>query len=219
MSGIVNGTGTGEAGNGGTTGERCLVLSPELRGRAHGARNAEARLAEASGLALAIGLAVVHSETVRIAEPRPATLIGSGQVERFGALIEGIAGFGAPVAITASMLAGLGFAPIMAATLALVANTTPVAFGSLGIPITTLGGLLAPLLERDVQSTTSALSAVAGRHDLKAPASLDPVGLEVVVVDREDPADGFAARHVNERRVGEVHRTVAVARHQRATVR
>ena len=82
----------------------------------------------------------------------------------FGALIEGIAGFGAPVAITASMLAGLGFAPIMAATLALIANTTPVAFGSLGIPITTLGGLLAPLLERDVQATTSALSAAAGRQ-------------------------------------------------------
>jgi glycolate permease/lactate permease len=82
----------------------------------------------------------------------------------FGALIEGIAGFGAPVAITASMLAGLGFAPIMAATLALVANTTPVAFGSLGIPITTLGGLLAPLLERDVQTTTMALSAMAGRQ-------------------------------------------------------
>jgi glycolate permease/lactate permease len=82
----------------------------------------------------------------------------------FGALIEGIAGFGAPVAITASMLAGLGFAPIMAATLALVANTTPVAFGSLGIPITTLGGLLAPLLDRDVQTTTSALSAMAGRQ-------------------------------------------------------
>ena len=82
----------------------------------------------------------------------------------FGALIEGIAGFGAPVAITASMLAGLGFAPIMAATLALIANTTPVAFGSLGIPITTLGGLLAPLLERDVQATTRALSAAAGRQ-------------------------------------------------------
>ena len=82
----------------------------------------------------------------------------------FGALIEGIAGFGAPVAITASMLAGLGFAPIMAATLALIANTTPVAFGSLGIPITTLGGLLAPLLERDVQATTRALSAMAGRQ-------------------------------------------------------
>jgi L-lactate permease len=58
----------------------------------------------------------------------------------FGALIEGIAGFGAPVAITASMLAGLGFEPIMAAVLALIANTAPVAFGSLGIPVTTLGG-------------------------------------------------------------------------------
>ena len=64
----------------------------------------------------------------------------------FGALIEGIAGFGAPVAITASMLAGLGFEPIMAAVLALIANTAPVAFGSLGIPVTTLGGLLAPML-------------------------------------------------------------------------
>jgi L-lactate permease len=82
----------------------------------------------------------------------------------FGALIEGIAGFGAPVAITASMLAGLGFPPITAATLALIANTTPVAFGSLGIPITTLGGLLAPLLGTDVQSTTRALSAMAGRQ-------------------------------------------------------
>ena len=82
----------------------------------------------------------------------------------FGALIEGIAGFGAPVAITASMLAGLGFAPIMAATLALVANTTPVAFGSLGIPITTLGGLLSPMLGSDPQSMTLALSATAGRQ-------------------------------------------------------
>jgi L-lactate permease len=80
----------------------------------------------------------------------------------FGALIEGIAGFGAPVAITASMLAGLGFAPIMAATLALIANTTPVAFGSLGIPITTLGGLLAPMLGQDVQTMTRSLSATAG---------------------------------------------------------
>jgi glycolate permease/lactate permease len=82
----------------------------------------------------------------------------------FGALIEGIAGFGAPVAITASMLAGLGFQPITAATLALIANTTPVAFGSLGIPITTLGGLLSPMLGHDVQSTTLALSAMAGRQ-------------------------------------------------------
>jgi len=82
----------------------------------------------------------------------------------FGALIEGIAGFGAPVAITASMLAGLGFEPIMAAGLALIANTAPVAFGSLGIPVTTLGGLLAPMLGHDTQSTTHALSAMVGRQ-------------------------------------------------------
>ena len=82
----------------------------------------------------------------------------------FGALIEGIAGFGAPVAITASMLAGLGFEPIMAAVLALIANTAPVAFGSLGIPVTTLGGLLAPMLGDDTQTTTRALSAMVGRQ-------------------------------------------------------
>jgi glycolate permease/lactate permease len=82
----------------------------------------------------------------------------------FGALIEGIAGFGAPVAITASMLAGLGFEPIMAAALALIANTAPVAFGSLGIPVTTLGGLLAPMLGHDTQTTTRALSAMVGRQ-------------------------------------------------------
>ncbi len=82
----------------------------------------------------------------------------------FGALIEGIAGFGAPVAISAAMLAGLGFEPITAAVLALVANTAPVAFGSIGIPITTLGGLVAPILGTDPESTTQALSAMVGRQ-------------------------------------------------------
>jgi glycolate permease/lactate permease len=82
----------------------------------------------------------------------------------FGALIEGIAGFGAPVAITASMLAGLGFEPIMSAVLALIANTAPVAFGSLGIPVTTLGGLLSPMLGSDTQTTTRALSSMIGRQ-------------------------------------------------------
>src|SRR4029079_12934230 len=82
----------------------------------------------------------------------------------FGALIEGIAGFGAPVAITASMLAGLGCEPIMAASVARIANTAPVAFGSLGIPVTTLGGLLAPMLGHDSQTTTRALSAMVGRQ-------------------------------------------------------
>jgi lactate permease len=82
----------------------------------------------------------------------------------FGALVEGIAGFGAPVAISASMLVGLGFEPLTAAVLALVANTAPVAFGSIGIPVTTLGGLLAPMLGRDAASTTRDLSAMVGRQ-------------------------------------------------------
>jgi L-lactate permease len=64
----------------------------------------------------------------------------------FGALIEGIAGFGAPVAITAAMMASLGFDPLYAAVLALLANTAPVAYGSIGIPITTLGNLIAPII-------------------------------------------------------------------------
>ena len=54
----------------------------------------------------------------------------------FGAFLEGAAGFGAPVAITAALLAGLGFNPLYAAGLCLLANTAPVAFGSVGIPIT-----------------------------------------------------------------------------------
>ena len=52
----------------------------------------------------------------------------------------------------------------MAAVLALIANTAPVAFGSLGIPVTTLGGLLAPMLGHDTQTTTRALSAMVGRQ-------------------------------------------------------
>ncbi len=56
----------------------------------------------------------------------------------FGAFIEGMAGFGAPVAITGAILIQLGFRPVQASALALIANTAPVAFGSLGIPITTL---------------------------------------------------------------------------------
>ena len=57
----------------------------------------------------------------------------------FGAFLEGCAGFGAPVAISAAMLVGLGFEPIYAAGLCLIANTAPVAFGSIGIPIVVAG--------------------------------------------------------------------------------
>jgi len=56
----------------------------------------------------------------------------------FGALLEALAGFGTPVAITAVMLIALGFKPVKAAAVALVANTAPVAFGALAIPIITL---------------------------------------------------------------------------------
>ncbi|MEO8256402.1 MAG: lactate permease LctP family transporter [Acidobacteriota bacterium] len=73
----------------------------------------------------------------------------------FGAFIEGAAGFGAPVAISGAMLAGLGFDPFFAAGICLLANTAPVAFGSIGIPVTTLATVTGlPVL---------ALSAMVGR--------------------------------------------------------
>jgi lactate permease len=56
----------------------------------------------------------------------------------FGAFLEGAAGFGAPVAISAALLTGAGFPALEAACLALIANTAPVAFGALGTPIITL---------------------------------------------------------------------------------
>src|ERR1700735_3687522 len=56
----------------------------------------------------------------------------------FGAFIEGAAGFGTPVAVAAAMLAGLGFNPFYAAGICLLANTSPVAFGSIGTPLVTL---------------------------------------------------------------------------------
>jgi lactate permease len=73
----------------------------------------------------------------------------------FGAFIEGAAGFGTPVAISAAMLIGLGFRPLEAAGLALIANTAPVAFGALGIPIIALAGATGLPLD--------ALSAMTGR--------------------------------------------------------
>ena len=57
----------------------------------------------------------------------------------FGAFLEGAAGFGAPVAITSALLVGLGFRPLYAAGLCLIANTAPVAFGAMGIPIVVAG--------------------------------------------------------------------------------
>jgi lactate permease len=71
----------------------------------------------------------------------------------FGAFIEGAAGFGAPVAISAAFLVGLGFDPFLAALLCLVANTAPVAWGAIGTPIRTLA--LVTGLDVDALSATS----------------------------------------------------------------
>ena len=74
----------------------------------------------------------------------------------FGAFFEGAAGFGTPVAVTSAILIGLGFGPLQASGLSLIANTAPVAFGALGIPIITL----AAVSGLDVLK----LSAMAGRQ-------------------------------------------------------
>jgi len=60
----------------------------------------------------------------------------------FGAFIEGAAGFGTPVAIAGATLVGLGFRPIYAASVCLIANTAPVAFGAIGIPVVALAGVM-----------------------------------------------------------------------------
>jgi len=80
-----------------------------------------------------------------------AVLIGFA----FGAFIEGAAGFGTPVAVAAAMLTGLGFSPFYAAFICLLANTAPVAFGSLGIPVVTLAGT--------TELPVDALSSMTGR--------------------------------------------------------
>ena len=74
----------------------------------------------------------------------------------FGALIEGLAGFGAPVAITAVMLLAVGFTPMKAAALALIGNTAPVAFGSIATPIVTLAA--------QTQLPVEDLGAMVGRQ-------------------------------------------------------
>ena len=74
----------------------------------------------------------------------------------FGALLEGVAGFGCPVAITASLLILVGFPAVEALVFALIFNTTPVAFGGLGLPVTVLGAVT------DLPSTK--LAAMIGRQ-------------------------------------------------------
>lgn len=90
----------------------------------------------------------------------------------FGAFVEGAAGFGTPVAVASAMLAGLGFTPFYAAAICLLANTAPVAFGSIGIPAITLAGITGLPLAR--------LSAGIGR--ICAPVSLIVPAYIIVVM-------------------------------------
>lgn len=106
-------------------------------------------------LAVATGtFDIVKSSVTRLSTDRriQALLVAFS----FGAFIEGAAGFGAPVAISAALMIGLGFAPLHAAGLSLIANTAPVAFGAIGTPILTLSAVTGLPVRR--------LSAMAGRQ-------------------------------------------------------
>ena len=97
---------------------------------------------------------IVKSSVARLSSDRriQALLVAFS----FGAFIEGAAGFGTPVAITAALLMGLGFTPLYSAGLSLIANTAPVAYGAIGTPILTLGAVTG--------ISPSVLSAMAGRQ-------------------------------------------------------
>lgn len=81
----------------------------------------------------------------------------------FGALLEALAGFGTPVAVSVVMLMALGFPPLRAASVALIANTAPVAFGALATPIVTLGTVTSGAGD-DPRLTTETLGAMVGRQ-------------------------------------------------------
>ena len=82
----------------------------------------------------------------------------------FGGLLEALAGFGTPVAISVVMLMALGFAPIKAATIALLANTAPVAFGALATPIVTLAAVTSGVQPDNPDLTVETLGAMVGRQ-------------------------------------------------------
>lgn len=81
--------------------------------------------------------AIIRASILSVTEDQRLQMLMVGFA--FGAFLEGAAGFGAPVAITAALLVGLGFKPLYAAGLCLIVNTAPVAFGAMGIPIIVAG--------------------------------------------------------------------------------
>ncbi|MCW2866425.1 MAG: lutP [Marmoricola sp.] len=87
----------------------------------------------------------------------------------FGALLEALAGFGTPVAISVVMLMSLGFKPLKAATVALVANTAPVAFGALAIPVVTLAPIAAGVSNDPRLSDANALHTLGSMVGRQTP--------------------------------------------------
>ena len=100
----------------------------------------------------------------------------------FGALLEALAGFGTPVAISVVMLMSLGFKPIKAATVALVANTAPVAFGALAIPIVTLAPIAAGVSKDPRLSDANALDTLGSMVGRQTPILALVVPLVLVFI-------------------------------------
>jgi lactate permease len=100
----------------------------------------------------------------------------------FGALLEALAGFGTPVAISVVMLMSLGFRPVKAATVALVANTAPVAFGALAIPIVTLAPIAAGVSNDPRLSESNALGTLGSMVGRQTPLLALVVPLVLVLI-------------------------------------
>jgi lactate permease len=100
----------------------------------------------------------------------------------FGALLEALAGFGTPVAISVVMLMSLGFKPVKAATVALVANTAPVAFGALAIPIVTLAPIASGVSHDPRLSSDNALGTLGSMVGRQTPLLALVVPLILVLI-------------------------------------
>jgi lactate permease len=105
----------------------------------------------------------------------------------FGAFVEGAAGFGAPVAIAGATLVGLGFRPFYAAGICLIANTAPVAFGTIGIPIVAMGGVIG-LNDNELLK----LSAIVG-HQLPFVSLIIPTYMVLIMVGFRRTMEVFPA--------------------------
>ena len=121
----------------------------------------------------------------------------------FGALLEALAGFGTPVAISVVMLMSLGFKPVKAATVALVANTAPVAFGALAIPIVTLAPIAAGVSNDPRLSDANALHTLGSMVGRQTPilALVVPLILVVIVDGRRGMREAWLPALALRRRV------------------